>query len=494
MKRWLTFTVIICLSACMKPEDLQKNPNKANTSPPGNVLTGVEMDMFYSPWDYPQRSSQYHCMTNPYYGGQSYNFGSASHRFYQIRNVMQMEREAVRTNDPARRGYAAVGLFLKAWFYIQMTQQMGDIPMSQSMMAEQEIISPEYDAQKDVYRQCLELLRRANDSLDVINNTATQQLAGDIFYRGDLDKWQRLVNAFRLRVLISLSKKAHDPDLKIPETFAAIVQHPERCPLPRDNRDNLEVTYGEDDVTNYNPGYSATPEASSRNNPLAATYVSLMTGLRDPRLFVVAQPSRQSDSLPDNKNDFRSYRGAGTGTLQKLISDSAAMGYYAHPDPEYWFSSKTGRPTIMLGFPETQFAIAEGINRGWADGDAEAAYTAGIRAAMKAYGLEGKVVDNYLQQAVVRYAGDNMQGLVQILHQKYIDFFQMGGWEAFLNQRRTGIPVFHIGPSNENSGRIPLRWSYPPYEYIDNLKNLQAALSRQYQGLDQLNGRMWSLQ
>jgi hypothetical protein len=173
------------------------------------------------------------------------------------------------------------------------------------------------------------------------------------------------------------------------------------------------------------------------------------------------------------------------------MSDSAAAGYYSHPDPSYWFASKTGRPTILFGYPELQFTIAEAASRGWISGNAAPYYEAGIRASMESYGLSGEAVSDYLAQETVRYADNEQQGLEQILTQKYIDFFQMGGWEPFYNQRRTGVPVFSIGPSNQNGGKIPLRWFYPPFEYIDNGPNLQAALNRQYGGIDQLNGQMW---
>jgi hypothetical protein len=86
-------------------------------------------------------------------------------------------------------------------------------------------------------------------------------------------------------------------------------------------------------------------------------------------------------------------------------------------------------------------------NRGWASGDAADYYQKGIKASMEFYDLKSGLntfyylprgkklgeyasfqvdvnVDNYLNQASVKYKGNNSDGLNQILIQKYIGFFQ----------------------------------------------------------------------
>ena len=67
------------------------------------------------------------------------------------------------------------------------------------------------------------------------------------------------------------------------------------------------------------------------------------------------------------------------------------------------------------------------------------------------------------------------------------------GWEAFFEQRRTGIPTFDIGPGTLNNG-IPKRWMYPDRELTDNSANLTAAIQRQFNGVDDINATMWLLQ
>ncbi|SEW36619.1 SusD/RagB family nutrient-binding outer membrane lipoprotein [Chitinophaga arvensicola] len=488
MQRICMLLLMVC-TGCIKMNDLKKNPNKATIAPPAVVLSGIEQSMFEKPWGDAQRHAQYYCITYSYYGNQSYDFGAASFYYSALRNIAQLEKEAGRIGGDQMRPYYALANFLQAWFYIKMTAQVGDIPMSEAMKAEQGIDRPAYDTQRDIYLQCLQLLQRAHDTIAILNATRHYTVDGDIFFNGNLKQWQKLINAFRLRVLISLSNKAGDPQLALKETFASIL----KLPLPESNQDNLQITYGTSDVSNYYPAYTLTPEADAKRSPLGATYINLLKALRDPRLFIVALPAAIDNADSLHNNDFSSYRGAATGTLQGALNDSASKGFFSLPDYHYWFSSPAGHPTILLGYAEVNFSIAEGIQRGWIhDVPASNYYEEGIRAAMKEYDLPSDTIRKYLAQPVVQYQAAT--GLQQILQQKYLAFFQHAGWEAFYNQRRTGIPAFITGPSNQNHGLIPRRWTYPASESIDNLPHLTAALKRQYNGADNINGVMWLLQ
>lgn len=487
MRRTLIWCCFI-LAGCTRMEDLKKNPNKATQAPPAVVFSGVAQRMFESPWEYAQRSAQYHCQTYSYYGDQSYSFGEASYSFVALRNIAQLEKEATRVGGDAMRPYFALANFMKAWFYIRMSAQVGDIPMSEAMKVQEGIDRPVYDEQRLVYQQCLQLLQQAHDTLALLNNRGGYTLDGDFYFRGNLRQWQKIVNAFRLRVLMSMSKRVDDPGMRIREMFATVMQ----LPLPESNADNLQIVYSKGEVSNYYPAYTQTPEVDAKRSPLGATYINLLKTFRDPRLFIVALPAAADNT--GAPRDFDAYRGAATGTLQSALNDSASKGLFSIPNYNYWFSSPDGHPNILLGYPEVNFTIAEAINRGWISGyDAAVRYREGIRSAMKEYDLPTDSIEAYLQQSSVQYQGNNAAGLQQILQQKYLAFFQHAGWEPFLNQRRTGIPAFSTGPATQNSGRIPLRWTYPSAESVDNPAHLADALRRQYNGADDINGVMWLL-
>ena len=98
----------------------------------------------------------------------------------------------------------------------------------------------------------------------------------------------------------------------------------------------------------------------------------------------------------------------------------------------------------------------------------------------------------YLAQPSVAYQS-GAAGLTQILNQKYLAFWQNSNWEAFFNQRRTGVPAFSQGAGNGNGNKIAIRWQYPVAESAANAANYTAALQSQFGGTDDLNGMIWIL-
>jgi hypothetical protein len=102
-------------------------------------------------------------------------------------------------------------------------------------------------------------------------------------------------------------------------------------------------------------------------------------------------------------------------------------------------------------------------------------------------------VSTFIATPNIVYKGNNTAGLEQILTQKYVAFFQNSERESYFNYRRTGIPAFNVGPANNNGGKIPMRWKYPQSEFETNKTNVNAALSSQYGGSDDINAKMWLL-
>ncbi|SDL85580.1 Starch-binding associating with outer membrane [Catalinimonas alkaloidigena] len=495
MKRYtfpLLLTALLAVTSCKDFEDLQVNPNNPTQAPPSQIFTGVLYDWYnadYEPWSETQRLNQFYAITFDYYGNQDYNWSSTGLNYGTLRNVLQMEKEAERLGD---NSYAGLASLMKAYFFIRMTERVGDIPMRQALQGLDENYTPQYDTQKEVYLQCLDLLEQANTQLAAV---ADQMVAGDIFMGGSLRKWQQVSNALYLRTLISLSHQADDADLRVKERFAAIINNPSTYPLMQSLDDNATMKFFNVPNNQY-PINPSNRGFTIGRYVMGATYLDFLKMYNDPRLFVVAEPtdSAKASGDPDYATKLTSYVGAPSGaTLGDLYTNSDAGKYSLPKDDRYY--TYTGEPTIIVGYAEQEFTLAEGIARGWASGDAAQHYTNGITASMNFYGITDPVVlDAYLSQDGVAYAGNGDAGLIQILTQKYLAFFQNSGWEAFYNQRRTGVPTFDIGPGNQNGGRIPERWQYPQSEYRNNEANLRDALQRQFGGADDINRPLWILE
>jgi len=507
----LTLVVAIALTSCVKQFDsLQADANRATSVPAGLVFSGILSDIYQSPFSPTQRWNQFYCCNYAYYGNQEYNWTNVSYNTYAVlKNVMKMEEEAAKTL-PAKNPYSTLGKFLRAYLFYNLTMQTGDVPMSDAL-AGLNNQTPKYDSQKAVFKQILTWLDEANaDISNVVKSSYV--LSGDIYFGNDLNKWRSAINSFQLRVLIQLSRYENDADLNIKSRFASIIGNSTTYPILNSMADNMQYVYN----SQYNK-YPTNPDNfgfdAARYN-LAATYLNTLVQLRDPRTFYVAEPA---DSLVRNgalPNSFDAFNGSSSGEDLATMSFNAGRGLYSFINRKRYYSTYAAENCIQIGYAEQCFNIAEAINRGWITGNAETYYMNGIQASIGFYGIVngnnnvtfqkvgGTLNDynsytinhnwsTYYAQPTVTYKGNNVNGLNQILTQKYLAFYQNSGWEAYYNWRRTGVPGFLTGPGSGNSNRVALRFQYPVSEKAVNTSNVNAAIQSQYNGNDDINARMW---
>jgi hypothetical protein len=521
-----SFIIVMLVSSCGNYDELVQNPNLPASVPPALLLTGILEHMNHeNAWNGKQGSqsaAQFFISTYDYYGTNNYDqapFTKSTDNFEYvgtsgnvgtIQNIQQMEVEARKLGLPGVNAYSSLGKFLKAYYYNLMSQKFGDVPLSLALKGS-ENKTPEYDLQKDVYVQILTWLEDSNSELTqlIAGNTS---FGGDIYLGNDLRTWQRVVNAFTLRVLIGLSKKENEAGLNVKERFAAIMNDPVKYPLMTGIEHNLQYTYN-DKYNNYPKNPTSQGRDAHREN-IGSAFLDLTTSLKDPRTFIAATPAPALIEAGKKFDDYDAYAGAPAGLGMSELGVNAQAGKYSFVNAlRYYvdFAGSKAEPAMIIGYPEMCFNIAEGLNRGWAAGDAGGWYTEGIKSSMKFLGLtegsEIKIGNNlstvfygsvkvsiadYLAQPSVQYQG-GAAGLTQILNQKYIAFWQNSTWEAFFNQRRTGIPAFSAGPGNGNGDKIAKRWQYPVAEGAANKANYDAAVQRQFAGQDDLNGVLWIL-
>ena len=68
-------------------------------------------------------------------------------------------------------------------------------------------------------------------------------------------QWKKLVNAFRLRLLIHLSKKESNTNLNIKSQFQTIISNPAKYPLFASNADNAQIVFNTTAPDNYYPDF-----------------------------------------------------------------------------------------------------------------------------------------------------------------------------------------------------------------------------------------------
>lgn len=486
MKKYIfSLLIISLLASCSDYQTLEKNPNLPTSVPSSIILRDVLSKMNDGAWNNMMRNNQFYCSNYNYYDHNEYNWGNASLQFTTLKNVVKMEEEAKNSGAKDLNPYSALGKFLRAYYYTNMTLRVGDLPVKDALQG-LSVDKPKYDTQKEVFVQILKWLDESNNDLAQLITTGDRTLDGDIYYANDLRKWQKSVNALRLRVLIHLSKRTDDTDLKVKADFANVLSNPTKYPLMSDLSESLQYVWGTNNKYPRNPdnlGNNATREN------MAKTYVDLLKNFKDPRLFVVAEPADAQLAKGLKATDFDAYVGASSGEDLADMSSKAGLGQYSFQSRKRYYSSYAGENTFVVSYPEMCFNIAEAINQGWATGNAQDWYERGVKASMSFYGIADATA--YLAQNSVKYAGNNATGLTQILNQKYIAFFQNSGYEAYYNWRRTGVPTFLVGPGTANGTKIPLRYLYPSSESTTNLDNLTTSISRQFGGSDNINSAMW---
>jgi Starch-binding associating with outer membrane len=488
MKKYiLSFLIISILASCSDYQKLEVNPNLPTSVPPSLILKNALSKMNDGAWNDVMRYNQFYCSNYNYYANNEYNWGNTDLKYTTLKNVVQMEKEAITAGAKAVNPYAALGKFLRAYYFTIMTLQVGDLPMKEALQGIM-VDKPKYDTQKEVFVQVLKWLEDSNADLTQLIASGNTTLDGDIYYNNNLRLWQKAVNTFRLRVLIQLSKQTTDADLKVKQDFANILGSPTKYPLMANPAESLQFVWNTYDKYPRNPdnfGNNATRENMSK------TYLDLLKTYKDPRLFVVAEPADAQLAKGLKATDVEAYVGASSGEDLADMTSKAGLGQYSFQSRKRYYSSYTGENTFVISYSEMCFNIAEAINQGWTTGNAQDWYERGVKASMAFYGINDATA--YLAQANIKYAGNTTVGLSQILNQKYIAFFQNSGYEAYFNWRRTGVPTFLVGPGTSNGTKIPLRFQYPLTEAKTNSVNINDALSRQFGGKDDINLPMWLL-
>ena len=485
---YLGLAFIFFLTSCTDLEEIGENPNNVSQTPPQLLLTQILENTFQVEGSSPLYASRMIVSTSGENTNQYYKWNRGNYDEYdRLRNVTKMIEESQRENKLA---YEALGKFLRAYFFYNLTLEFGDVPYSNALKGEaEEIYAPEYDSQEEVFIGILNELEQANDLIsndDVID--------GDIVYYGDASRWKKLINSFRLKVLITLSNKTGS-DFNLKQRFAAIVNNQSLLASIDDNGqlefvDQVGSQYGEFNNSDYGSDVY-----------MDSTFVQRLSDREDPRLFIYADQTKNAKENGLAVNDFNAYGGGKPiGDYQKVVQ-KASDGNVSLVNNRY-YDDPTNEPHVLLGYDELEFILAEAAVRGWVSSDPETHYENGVKASFQFYNkfaesyaeyVSSSDADNYLQSNLVNFANakSEEEKIELIITQKYIRSFLQGGWTMYYEHLRTGYPEF----LNPSTGRSPYRWMYPQVEIQNNLSNVTKAIERQFgAGNDDIRSMPWWLE
>lgn len=492
MKKYLKYIVAgaalaFTCNSCIDLEEMNIDPNNPTTTDPALLLTGLSFTTFEESSASVCHATKMLILTSGESTYQVYKWTRGGFDYYNnLRNVAKMKEEAAKGDQSA---YEALALFFEAHYYYMLTMQFGDVPCSEAMQAETNgLYQPKYDSQETVLATVLAKLEEANTLLTDNNSI----ISGDIIYSGDLMKWRRLVNAYRLRVLMSLSNKQTVGSLDVKSTFARISQNE---PLMTSDADNGQLVFLDQQDDRY-PYFNDSDFGSGRY--MDSTYVAALATRKDPRLFAFCTQTPAAEKAGLAIDNFSSYDGGDPAIAYSLVNDKVTLGGCSKPATRY-YQHATNEPMILLGYTEQQLILAEAVVRGWISGDDRALYESAVKASFRFYEKYAPTVAGYLDEAAATayLQGEKVayspsltkdQKIERIILQKYIPTFLQGSmWMPYYDQLRTGYPEFRraVGVN------LPYRWMYPQNEYNNNAANVDAALQSQFGGNDRTSDKPW---
>ncbi len=471
------------LASCQDLEEMNINPNQPTETHPQLLLTSLEWSVFRSyKGGSPLYAIKMIIQTDGENANQYYKWDrSGFDEFGALRDVTKMIEEADRINEPT---YIALGKFFRAHYFYHMTLRFGDLPYSAALKGETDAdFTPAYDTQEAIFEGILNELAEANDILRESNTI----IAGDIIYSGDVLSWRKAINAFRLKVMLTLSRKAGEINFN---DLASIYLNE---PLMESIGDNAQLVFLDQQGNRY-PDFNNSGFGSGLY--MDSTFIRRLQDREDPRLFIYATQSKEAREEGTPIDDFTGYKG---GDPAAPYAEVNATGL-SKPHERY-YRDAVNEPYVLLGYPEQQLILAEAAIRGWIVADASALYSSAVKGSFRFYETYAKGYEQYVDVAAADvYLSHPINDLAEVetdeekiervIMQKYLQSFYQSGWTAFFDHLRTGYPSFRRPAGVE----IPYRWIYPQSEYNYNTENVTTAIARQFgEGNDKINVTTWWL-
>lgn len=364
----------------------------------------------------------------------------AMHYYGMGQNLNRMVEWSI---EEKKWDYAGVGLAIRAWSWLQLTDVYGEVILREAFNTSQLVFN--YNDQPEVYDSVRAIALTAISYLNTTGDAANQaNLAkGDqYFYNGDVNKWKRFAYTVIARSYHRTTNKAdYKPDSVIKYALLGI----------NSNADNAVAKFANTGISGTANFYG--PFRANVGSMRQTQYIAnLMNGLNpsfagvtDPRApyiirentngtFRGIQPNRGTSNLGANEQP-KNFWGGSFGTTS-AASDTGAR---------YIFKNASPFPIITAS--EVKFMLAEAYYRKGDKASARQAYIDGISlnfdmltaeyetSVPVAQRISASVKNAFLANAVIVPSASALN-LSDIMLQKFIALYGYGFMETWVDLRR----------------------------------------------------------
>jgi len=386
---------------------------------------------------------------------------------YDLVNIIKLNTDPETAGKVSANGsnanQIATARILKAWWFLRVTDQWGDIPYSEALNFNGQV---PYDKQQDIYTDIFKELKEAVAQFDGGAN-----VKGDILLDGDITHWQKFANS--LRMIMALRLSAVDAVKGKAEFVDAM------------GATGGYLTTNADDVLLAFPG---------------GTYPSTFY-----EYYAITQRSDYAISKtvtdfmnPNGDRRINAWGSSNVGFAYGLERNDAIAFSSANPN---WArimhpSIRTeDQPMPIITSSQVTLARAEAAQRGWTAENVATLYRTGIELNWRQWGVYDAAAFNayMLMPAVALTPGTE---LAKIITQRWLAAFP-DGLEAWNIVRSTGLPVLTPAPGSiapaGTTRIIPIRMGISQSHFDLNTANTNAVAEIYKIGgeKDSQYGKMW---
>jgi hypothetical protein len=469
----LMISAVGCTKKIDEFGDINVNPNIVAQPNTRGLLTNVLSGMGAETWEvnpglYAQLYSetQYtevsrYSRNQPDYGG--YYSGP----LYDLVNIIKLNTDPETATKALENGsnanQIATARILKAWWFLRVTDQWGDIPYFQALKSNGQI---PYDKQQDIYT---DLFKELKEAIGQFDGGAT--VKGDILLDGNITKWKKFANSLRMIMAIRLSSvDATKGKAEFIDAMGASGGY------LTNNADDIQLVYP---GGNYSSVFYTYYNITLRSDyAISKTITDLMNPTGDRRINAWGS-STKGFAYGLERNDAIAFASANPDWARIM---NPAIRTETQPMP-------------ILTSSQITLARAEAAQRGWTAENAANLYRTGIELNWRLWNVyDGTAFNAYmLTTPVALTAGTE---LTKIITQRWLAAFP-DGLEAWNIVRSTGLPALTPAPGAiapaGTTKIIPIRMgiSQSHFDLNTTYTNAVADLYKVGGEKDSQYGKMW---